>query len=295
MSAADACPCCGQVSAAARVTVLSSTDTAHRFAIERCGDCGVLRTTPVPEDLAPHYATDLAGTMTRHDNRLFSVLRSLQLRRELRRFTRHGDPGTVLDIGCGAGDFVRILGRRGFRVIAADAGSQPPATLAGQRDIPYVRFDFETYDLQGLPDVRGPFTVILRHVLEHVRDPFACLASLRRQGARQFYIVVPNAGSIERRLLGRYWYLWDPPRHLWHFDRSSLARLCDRAGLTALGHGLGTAPTLLPSLYRYLRIHGWPAALYERFGPTSVLTALTAPVNLLVPGNVLWLVARTRA
>src|SRR5262245_33160718 len=294
MPPGEACRCCGQPGVLSRIGDVASTDTADRFALERCGACGVLRTQPVPEDLAPYYATDLAATMTQPGSRLFSALRRWQLAREWKRVTRHGDPGTTVDVGCGTGDFVRLLHRQGFPVVAADAGPDPPAALAGCSGIQYVHFDFERYELRGLAGA-APYTVILRHVLEHVRDPYACLASLRRQGARQLYIVVPNVGSLERRLLGSYWYLWDPPRHLWHFDRRSLGRLCDRAGLAVLGRGIGTAPTLMPSLYRYLRQRGWPAALYERFGPTSLLTAVSAPVNLLAPGNVLWVVVRARA
>ena len=276
---------------ATHVLDVPSTDTADRFAIARCDACGVLRTLPVPADLGPYYATDLAATMTEPGSRLFSSLRRVQLARELRRITRHGDPGTVVDVGCGTGDFVRVLARRGIRVVAADADDRPPAALAGDAGVPYIRFDVETYALHDL-DVPPPFTVVLRHVLEHVRDPSACLASLRRQGARQFYIVVPNAGSLERRMLGPRWYLWDPPRHLWHFDRRSLAQVCERVGLETVSRGVATAPILLPSIYRYLRLRRWPARVYEAFGPTSLLTALTAPMNLLLPGNVLWCVVR---
>jgi SAM-dependent methyltransferase len=279
------------VAVATHVLDVPSTDTADRFTIARCDACGVLRTLPVPTDLAPYYSTDLAATMTEPGSRLFSSLRRMQLARELRRITRHGNPGTIVDIGCGTGDFVRVLAHRGVRVVAADGGSRPPASLATERNVPYVRFDFETYELHDL-DVPPPFTVVLRHVLEHVRDPAACLASLIRQGARQFYIVVPNAGSLERRMLGPHWYLWDPPRHLWHFDPRSLADVCARVGLEIVSRGVSTAPILVPSVYRYLRLRGWPTRVYEAFGPTSVLTALTAPVNLLLAGNVLWCVAR---
>jgi hypothetical protein len=288
MRTTEACRCCGQVAGATRVADVASTDTTDRFGIERCDACGVLRTVPVPADLTPYYATALAATMARPESRLFSALRRVQLGREARRLGADGEPGTVVDVGCGAGDFARTLSRRGVRVVAADAAARPPPALAGVA--PYVRFDFDTYALDAPPD--GPFTVVLRHVLEHVRDPHACLSRLRRQGARHFYLVVPDAGSVERRVLGTYWYLWDPPRHLWHFDRRTLARTCARAGLTAVRQGTGTAPVIVPSCYRWLRLHGWPARVYERAGPTSLLTAISAPLNALLPGNVLWLVAR---
>jgi hypothetical protein len=250
----------------------------------------VLRTTPAPENLAPYYATDLAGTMTRPESRVFAALRRLQLGRELRRIVRHGAPGTFLDVGCGPGDFVRLLARKGFDAIGADGAREPPPALSSAPSLPYLRFDFDTYEVDGL-DPGGSYTVILRHVLEHVREPQLCLARLRAQGARRFFVVVPNAASLERRLFGADWYLWDPPRHLWHFDALSLDALCRRAGLKALDHGHGTAPSFVPSLYRRLRLRGYPAALYRHFGPTSILAALTAPLNLLVPGNVLWVIA----
>src|SRR5262249_57559077 len=137
-----------------------------------------------------------------------------------------GGRGGGGDEGCGVGFLVGLRRRRGFRAGAAAAGRDPPAALAGCSGIQYVHFDFERYELRGLAGA-APYTVILRHVLEHVRDPYSCLTSLRRQGARQLYIVVPNVSSLERRLLGPCLYLWDPPRHLWHFDRLSLGRPCD--------------------------------------------------------------------
>lgn len=290
MSADDVCRCCGRADGVVALGQIASTDTPDRFRLERCRGCGVVRTTPQPLDLAPYYATDLAATMSRPTSRAFAFLRRGQLTRELRRITRHGDPGTIVDVGCGAGDFVAVARAHGLPAIGADAAATPPRAL---RDgaAAYQPFDFDRYALAD-PRVVDGGTVVLRHVLEHVRDPAACLDRLRRDGARQCYVVVPNAASRERRLLGDDWYLWDPPRHLWHFDDASLARVCARAGFAPIDGGRDTAPTLLPSLYRRLRVHGWSPNVYERFGPTSTLTACTAPANLLLAGNVIWRLVR---
>lgn len=222
--------------------------------------------------------------MHRPHSRAFSALRAVQLGRELARID--GEPEPLVDVGCGAGDFVRVAAARGRTIVAADSGA-PPASLD---DVRFVRFDFDSYALDCEP--LGPFTAVLRHVLEHVRDPVACLTALRRQGARRLYVVAPNADSRECRLLGTAWYLWDPPRHLWHFTPRTLAHACERAGFAPVAQGTDTSAILSPSLYRALRLRGWPTWIYDRFGPTSLATALTAPMNLLLPGNVLWLVAR---
>jgi hypothetical protein len=280
----EACRCCGEDAGWTHVLDVPSTDTPDRFAVERCGACGVLRTTPVPVDLTPYYVTDLAATMATPGNPLFAALRRVQLARELRRVTRHGDPGTLVDVGCGAGDFVAVARAHGIRALGADAAAMPPAQLGAAT---YVRFDFEAYALEVAPD-----TVVLRHVLEHARNPFAMLTRLRERGARRFYVVVPDASSRECRLLGTAWYLWDPPRHLWHFDRATLARLCARAGLAIVAEGGDAASILAPSVYRALRLRGWPAGTYERFGPTSAVAAVAAPLDRLLGGNVRWVVAQ---
>jgi hypothetical protein len=222
--------------------------------------------------------------MTKAGSPLFAALRRVQLARELRRLTRHGHPGTLVDVGCGTGDFVTVARGRGIRALGADAAATPPAELGAAT---YVRFDFATYALDLVPD-----TVVLRHVLEHARDPFAMLTRLREQGARRFYVVVPDAGSRESRLLGAAWYLWDPPRHLWHFDRGTLARLCARVGLAIVEEGSDAASILAPSVYRALRCRGWPAGIYARFGPTSAVAAVAAPLDRLLGGNVRWVVAQ---
>jgi len=267
---------------------LRATDTRERFSIVECPACHVLRTLPVPDDLAPFYATDLAGTMYTAGRAVHARLRRLLLSREARRLAGGDDPDPVLDVGCGDGSFALLLHRHGHRVIAVDA---VPESVAIGGAIPYRAIDFERGDIAGLAP--GRYTVVLRHVLEHVKHPRVFLSRLIAQGARRFYVVLPNSASLERRLLGTYWYLWDPPRHLWHFHAPSLRALCDTLGLRVVAQGYDTIPNLVPSVYRFLRLHGWRPGTYELFNPRGTLAGISAPLNLLLPRNVLWLLAET--
>src|SRR5262249_3091102 len=93
----------------------------------------------------------------------------------------------------------------------------------------------------GLDVVTGEFTpdgdgfdvVVMRHVLEHTRDPQAQLEAARQRlvpgGA--LILAVPNASGLASRVLGQYWSWYIPPAHIWYFTRPSLRRLLERTQL----------------------------------------------------------------
>jgi hypothetical protein len=44
-------------------------------------------------------------------------------------------------------------------------------------------------------------------------------------------VMTPNAAALGRRVFGRAWLHWDPPRHAFIFTRTSLGEVAQRAGL----------------------------------------------------------------
>lgn len=288
------CLICGQDVTFRKVLDVRDVVSREAFVVVACPSCGVLRTLPVPADLRPYYETDMGEMMKMSPSAVHTALKRLLLAAELRRLVDRGDPGTFLDVGCGTGDFASLIYQKGFRVVTVDAAEERPLMIRSIDAIPYHRIDFDRYEIQGLAP-GGRYTVILRHVLEHVKDPRALLRRLIGYGASRCYIVVPNSASLERRLLGRYWNLWDPPRHLWHFDARSLQLVLHGERLRVLKMGYDTIPNLLPSLYRWLRLHQAPSWLYEGCSPKGVLTSLSTPLNALLPRNVLWVLGETTA
>jgi SAM-dependent methyltransferase len=185
----------------------------ERFAIVRCSGCDVLRTLPVPADLGPYYASELGRAMRQPSSRLRTALKRVMLARELRRITSRVPVSTLVDVGCGAGDFARLAHRRGLRVVAVDSGDERPLAIRDHAAIPYRRIDYESYAIEGFTGSNS-LVVVARHVLEHLKDPPGFLVRMADYGARYVYIAVPNIDCLERRLLGRAWYVFDPPRHL---------------------------------------------------------------------------------
>jgi SAM-dependent methyltransferase len=138
-------------------------------------------------------------------------------------------PGArLLDVGAGAGSAIEEMSERGWEVW----GIEPHERPSGGPDAADTRMIPSPAESAELP--KDHFDLIrFSHSLEHTHDPLAAVRNaarwLRPDGAVR--ISVPNFGSLERRVFGRYWNGLDVPRHLFHFTPATLGRLLETAGL----------------------------------------------------------------
>lgn len=134
--------------------------------------------------------------------------------------------GTLLDIGCGNGGFLRQMARRGFAVEGTEWTPRAAARAGGAFTV--HAGDLLELDLE--PESRD--VVTLWHVLEHLRDPAATLERihtiLRPDG--WLFLSLPNQGSWQAERFGRHWFHLDPPRHLHGFSPRALRRLLRAKG-----------------------------------------------------------------
>lgn len=138
---------------------------------------------------------------------------------------RVGPRGRVCEIGCGRGELVRELAARGLRVTAVDASPRLVRRLRAER-IEAVCATLEQIIPLGAFD-----SFVLRHVLEHLRDPVGALWRLRRMLTPRgiMYIEVPDAVRYQSGVHGPY--QWASPEHLWHWTPVTLRSTLARAGL----------------------------------------------------------------
>ncbi len=137
--------------------------------------------------------------------------------------------GRLLDVGCGPGVNLLTFRAQGWDVHGLDASAtavEAAAKLLGEGRVRLGELEALAY-----PD-RSFDVVFFSHTLEHVHNPFAVLREARRilDDKGRLVVMLPNAASCEAALFGPWWWPWELPRHLYHFDRASLARLLAQAG-----------------------------------------------------------------
>jgi SAM-dependent methyltransferase len=147
--------------------------------------------------------------------------------------------GTLLDVGCGSGEFLNIARQRGWDV----TGVEPlpdAAQVARDRGLTVHTGTLEDVDL-------GQFDLVTAfHVLEHMPDGPAFLKTLAARAKTGGHVAVemPNWESIARKVRLANWEHLRPLEHLVHYTPATVKDAFARAGLTPV---LVRTPTYLAS------------------------------------------------
>jgi SAM-dependent methyltransferase len=218
---AETCPICGRRS-------WHHLFDSRSFAIARCNGCQLVRTLGVHDDgvtTYPHF-----------DQRETAVVKLMrfavtQLLRERASLVAKAAPakrgGRLLDVGCGSGAFARMMSGRGY-----DAVGVEPFSLG--RPVKEPGLELIRAPFESVRSELGRFDVVtMWHVLEHIPDPKALLEGvlevLNPDGV--LVVSVPNFASWQSRFFKGGWFHLDPPRHITHFDRTTLHALLESLSL----------------------------------------------------------------
>ncbi len=229
------CPLCDSEELAAVFTGRDHLVSGEQFRILHCARCQLRMTDPLPpQDLiGRYYASEnylgltrkRAGTM----NRAYHLARwiTARWRAQIAAAAAAARPGRILDVGCGSGDLLALMHRRGWTV----CGVEPllRARLAAQRT-PGVEV-LDVAEFLALHDRRFD-VVTLWHALEHVHDVdgyLAHIAGLLIEGGA-LVVACPNYVSFDAEYYGASWYAYDPPRHLWHYRPETMRRQLAKHG-----------------------------------------------------------------
>ena len=214
------CPVCG-----ASATAPFGTKDGHGLA--RCCECGALFVDPMPSDdeLAAFY--DRYGKTRQYQAKVRSKVR--RARRRIRRLKRLTPGRRFIDVGCNVGFAVAAARTCGFDALGIDIDS---AAIDEARAL----FPASRFAHCDAASVEGDFDVAYcSEVVEHLADPAAFLAAIRRKLAAGglLYLTTPDMAhaSVPRAtgaLLASE--AIKPPEHLLYLDKRSVQALLRRVG-----------------------------------------------------------------
>ncbi|MCC6213639.1 MAG: class I SAM-dependent methyltransferase [Polyangiaceae bacterium] len=226
------CPLCGARSSRR----LRRFPAGTPWGLVACDECGLayLSPRPSPAALAELYrAADYFASESEQGYGSYEAQEE-PLRRTFRRLLVQlaaggHTGGSLLEVGCGYGYLLDEARPHFRRRVGTDLSEGAIAVARGRADAAHVG---------GVEAAAGELfdVVIANHVVEHVVDPVGFLRGLTarcRPGGR-VVVSTPDFGSPWRRALGGRWPSFKLPEHVLYFDRDTLRRAMDRAGLECL-------------------------------------------------------------
>lgn len=283
------CPLCGRAEKKPLFTSRDFLFSKEEFTVAECSACGARYTDPrvkagaVSAYYPAGYCLYLARPPARGGlsgpreflGRLFgnTDLRVLALLRKSR-------ARKVLEIGPGAGDLLCLLKDRGFDVTGVDTDEDCVRRI-NEAGVKCVKGDIGSVK-DSLP-ASAFDAVIFHHALEHLYDPAAALRDisglLRPDGLA--LLSLPDAGSWEARLFGRYWKGLDLPRHIVHYDRATVEKVLSRAGFRSIEITPAVFPSSFVESIGFFLFGGrMPGLLYFLlYYPLKLLSPLLVPLT----------------
>lgn len=195
-----------------------------------CTSCGLVWTNPRPSDadVDRYYASTYRVDYARqHVPSRRKILRGLIGGEERRRlFAPELTAGNrVLDIGCGAGEFVFLLRARGIEA----AGIEPGEEFSDfSRRVMQVPIETATVESATVAPASQRL-ITMFHMLEHAANPRRTLSTIRGWLAPEGRLVVevPSADATVQAPAHRFHYA-----HLYNFTGATLAAIGEAAGLS---------------------------------------------------------------
>ena len=228
MQEIKSCPICESLTFTDFLTVKDHSISKEVFIIKQCSSCGFKITSPRPtkEELPSYYESEdyisHSDTNKGFINFLYQIVKSLTLKQKEKLISGFKTSKTLLDIGCGTGDFLKYTSNKNWSVI----GLEPDD---GARNLAINKLPGKVFPINYLFELpTDNFGIItMWHVLEHVNELNKYMAQLNLllEKDGRLIIALPNPDSADAKHYKEYWAAYDVPRHLSHFSKKNITHL----------------------------------------------------------------------
>lgn len=186
------------------------------YPIYECNKCHTVSIQPPPskKELEKYYS-DSYYTYKYYGliNKCFLLLRASKV----------PNKGSILDIGCGEGSFLKIMKEKSYDCYGLETSSAGIKKAASKGLAVYG----------NIKDIKRKFDVItLWHVLEHIKNPVHYLNQIKKRLTKNGYLLVavPNFDSIQSKLGKDAWFHLAPPLHIFHYTPKTIASILKKEG-----------------------------------------------------------------
>jgi 2-polyprenyl-3-methyl-5-hydroxy-6-metoxy-1,4-benzoquinol methylase len=187
--------------------------------IARCTNCGMLKTFP-RESNKQFDPAQSRGEYYQQDKQKFkNIFKPL-----VAKVLKYKNGNNILDVGCSSGILLEALRDSHLSV----TGIEP-----NKRAFEIAHNEFGNHVVHGyLSHVYGKLNkkydaVIYNHVMEHISDPHAEFALLKKIMKSNGILVigVPNVDNIIFSVRKKFWEPLMPNEHVWHFTTKHMIQL----------------------------------------------------------------------
>lgn len=231
------CPWCGSEKAKLHLKLKDEFLTKETFKIYECEQCGLLYTLPRPEKdkIGAYYKSE--DYYSHQENKkglipkIYEAVKAVNLKAKYKMATEGLNTGSVLDIGCGVGDFLHTMEQKGWSTTGIEP-SEDAKAIAQKRMKANIlapeqieKLDDESFNL-----------ITMWHVLEHVDDLKTEINHLHRilKKGGKLVLALPNYQSFDAQHYKEFWAAYDVPRHLNHFSQKSISNIFSHSGLNLI-------------------------------------------------------------
>ncbi len=229
------CPLCGATKFHQYLKTIDYSTSKEEFTIVSCDSCDFLFTNPRPneKEIGKYYESPKYISHTNSKKGLFGrayqIVRKQAVEKKMRWINKHTDTGSLVDYGCGTGEFLNYAQESGWNTIGFEI-----AELAREQAI--ENYGLDARDPEGFGELpNGSVDVItMWHVLEHLPNLESKMNELvsKLKTGGLLVLALPNPESWDAARYGKFWAAWDVPIHFYHFKKKNIDFIATKFGLS---------------------------------------------------------------